>query len=51
MRRLTRYRNQKIDDYLHKASRYLVNLLISEEITTLVIGYNPGWKQEGETHP
>ncbi len=46
--RLTRCRNQKVDDYLHKASRYLVNLLISEEITTLVIGYNPSWKQEIE---
>ena len=48
IRRLTRCRNQKVDDYLHKASRYLVNLLISEEITTLVIGYNPGWKQKIE---
>ncbi|MDJ0510218.1 MAG: transposase [Crocosphaera sp.] len=48
IRRLTRCRKQKVDDYLHKASRYLVNLLISEEITTLVIGYNPGWKQEIE---
>ncbi|NES80734.1 MAG: IS200/IS605 family element transposase accessory protein TnpB, partial [Moorea sp. SIO2B7] len=46
--RLTRCRNQKVDDYLHKASRYLVNILISEKITTLVIGYNPGWKQEIE---
>jgi putative transposase len=48
IRRLTRCRNQKVDDYLHKASRYLVNLLIEEKITTLVIGYNPGWKQEVE---
>ncbi len=48
IRRLTRCRNQKVDDYLHKASCYLVNLLIAEEITTLVIGYNPGWKQEIE---
>ncbi len=48
IRRLTRCRNQKVDDYLHKASRYLVNLLIDQEITTLVIGYNPGWKQEIE---
>ena len=46
MRRLTRCRNQKIDDYLHRASRYLVNLLVDQEITTLVIGKNDGWKQE-----
>ncbi|NEP08778.1 MAG: IS200/IS605 family element transposase accessory protein TnpB, partial [Symploca sp. SIO2C1] len=44
--RLTRCRNQKVDDYLHKASRYLVNLLTQEEITTLVIGNNLSWKQE-----
>ncbi|MFM5964392.1 MAG: RNA-guided endonuclease InsQ/TnpB family protein, partial [Dolichospermum sp.] len=44
--RLTRCRNQKIDNYLHRASRYLVNLLVEQEITTLVIGKNDGWKQE-----
>ncbi|NES80059.1 MAG: IS200/IS605 family element transposase accessory protein TnpB [Moorea sp. SIO2B7] len=44
--RLTRCRNQKIDNYLHRASRYLVNLLVDQEITTLVIGKNDGWKQE-----
>ena len=44
--RLTRCRNQKVDDYLHQASRYLVNLLVDQEITTLVIGKNDGWKQE-----
>jgi putative transposase len=44
--RLTRCRNQKVDDYLHQASRYLVNLLVEQEITTLVIGKNDGWKQE-----
>jgi putative transposase len=46
IRRLTRCRNQKIDDYLHKASRYLVKLLVDQQITTLVIGKNDGWKQE-----
>jgi putative transposase len=46
IRRLTRCRNQKIDDYLHKASHYLVKLLVDQEITTLVIGKNDGWKQE-----
>jgi putative transposase len=46
IRRLTRCRHQKIDNYLHRASRYLVNLLVELEITTLVIGKNPGWKQK-----
>ncbi|NCR42561.1 MAG: IS200/IS605 family element transposase accessory protein TnpB, partial [Microcystis aeruginosa W13-11] len=45
IRRLTRCRNQKVDDYLHKASRYLVKLLVDQQITTLVIGKNDGCKQ------
>jgi putative transposase len=43
--RLTRCRNQKVDNYLHRGSRYLVNLLLEKNITTLVIGKNDGWKQ------
>jgi putative transposase len=45
IQRLTRCRNQKVDNYLHRASRYLVNLLLEKNITTLVIGKNDGWKQ------
>ena len=43
---LTDKRNNKIDDYLHKASRYIVNLLVENNIGTLVIGKNRNWKQE-----
>ena len=39
-------RRNKINDYLHKASRYIVNQLVSNEVTELVIGYNAGWKQD-----
>lgn len=39
-------RNNKIKDYLHKSSRYIVNHLVSNEINTLVVGYNKGWKQD-----
>jgi putative transposase len=39
-------RNNKVNDYLHKSSRYIINQLVSLDIGTLVIGYNPGWKQE-----
>ncbi|MHC5833939.1 MAG: IS200/IS605 family accessory protein TnpB-related protein, partial [Nostoc sp.] len=39
-------RNFKVDDYLHKASRYLINKLIELNIGTLVIGKNEGWKQQ-----
>jgi len=43
---LTNKRNNKVTDYLHKASRLLVNQLVSQGITTLVIGKNPNMKQD-----
>jgi putative transposase len=45
IRTLTYKRNNRINNYLHKASRLIVNYLVSNKITTLVIGYNKGWKQ------
>jgi len=42
---LTDKRNNKIQDYIHKASRYIVNWLIENKIGTLVIGKNKEWKQ------
>ena len=39
-------RNNKIKDYFHKASRYIVNQLVNQSINTLIIGKNDGWKQE-----
>lgn len=44
--RLTMKRNNKIDDYMHKASRLIVDLLLEYNIGTLVIGKNDGWKTE-----
>ena len=38
-------RNNKLNDYLHKSSRFIVNQLVDSNISTLVIGYNKGWKQ------
>ena len=42
---ITNKRNNKVKDYLHKSSRMLVNFLVSNDISTLVIGYNEEWKQ------
>ena len=44
--KLTSKRNRKIEDYLHKSSRYIINHLVSNDIRTLVIGNNKEWKQE-----
>ena len=45
-KKLWNRRKNKITDYLHKTSRYLVNHLVSNGIDTLVIWYNKEWKQE-----
>lgn len=46
LKRLTIKRNNKVNDYFHKVSADLINHLVSDKINTLIIGYNPGWKQE-----
>jgi putative transposase len=46
IQRLTRCRHQKIDNYLHHASRLIVDVLSAKQIRTLVIGKNQQWKTE-----
>ena len=46
IQKLTMKRNNKVTDYLHKASRIVVNHLVSNDISLLVVGYNKGWKQD-----
>jgi putative transposase len=43
---LTRRRNHKIDDYMHKASKYLVDYALDNNFNTIVIGNNKEWKQK-----
>ncbi|NEQ40750.1 MAG: IS200/IS605 family element transposase accessory protein TnpB, partial [Okeania sp. SIO3I5] len=44
--RLTRKRQQKINDYYHQVSNYLVKTLLDLSIDTLVIGKNKNWKNQ-----
>lgn len=44
--KLTHKRNMKIDDYMHKASRYVINYCIEHKIGNIVVGLNKEWKQE-----
>lgn len=39
-------RNNKIKDYLHKSSRFIINYCISNNISNIVIGYNKEWKTD-----
>ena len=44
--RLTNKRNDRINTYLHKASKLLVDLAVSYDVSKIVIGYNKNWKNE-----
>ena len=45
IKQLTYKREMKLNDYLHKSAKFLVNYLVSQTIDVLVIGTNKGWKQ------
>ena len=45
IQRITNKRNNKVLDYLHKSSRRIVNFLVSNNISNLIVGYNEEWKQ------
>jgi len=48
MERLTEKRNNKVKDYLHKASRKVVEIAKTNGVSHIVIGNNKGWKQKVE---
>ena len=48
IQRLTRCRHQKVDNYLHHASRLIIGILVAKQIGTLVIGKNAQWKTESD---
>jgi putative transposase len=45
IQRLTLKRNNKICDYLHKTSKFIINYCIKNNIGNIVIGKNNDWKQ------
>ncbi len=49
MERITNKRNRRVNHYLHAASRRIVDLLVEQEVGTIIIGKNPLWKQEVNT--
>lgn len=44
--KLTEKRNNKINDYLHKSSKFLIDWCLKNNLNTIVIGYNEFWKCE-----
>jgi len=43
---LTIKRNNKVKDYIHKATRMVTNICIENNISDVVIGLNKNWKKE-----
>ncbi len=46
IQKLTAKRNNRVDTYLHQASRWIIDYLDYSGIGKLIIGQNPFWKQE-----
>jgi putative transposase len=46
MERMTNKRNRRIDQYMHTASKRIIDVLVKEGIGVLCIGKNDAWKQE-----
>jgi IS605 OrfB family transposase len=44
--RITDRRNRRVRDYLNKAARHIINHCIDQGIGKVVVGYNPGMKQD-----
>lgn len=46
IRKLTNKRTNKIDNYLHKVSKRIVSIAKENNLNTIIMGKNDGWKQE-----
>jgi len=46
IKRLCLKRSNKIYDYFHKTSRFIINYCIENKIKNIIVGYNKEWKQE-----
>ncbi|NEO52192.1 MAG: IS200/IS605 family element transposase accessory protein TnpB [Okeania sp. SIO3B5] len=46
LKKLTHKRNCRVENYLHTASKRVIDWCINHEIGTLIIGQNQNWKQE-----
>ncbi|MBW4651386.1 MAG: transposase [Kastovskya adunca ATA6-11-RM4] len=44
--RLTINRNNRLRDYLNKTARYIIDWCVKHKVGTLIVGVNPGMKQE-----
>ncbi len=48
LEQLHRNRHRRIKDLFHKASHQIIRLAVEQNIGTIIIGQNEGWKQESD---
>lgn len=48
IRNFTKRRNNKVKDFIHKASKLIINFCENHHIGHLIIGKNDGWKQKSK---
>jgi len=48
MNKLTMKRNNKVNDFIHKVSKWVVDYALSIDVNTIIIGNNKDWKRESE---
>jgi len=48
MNTLTIKRNDKVEDFIHKASKFTINCALESNVSIIVIGNNKNWKQESK---
>ena len=46
LRRLRTKREKKENDWVHKLTRWVVDWCVKHNIGTIIVGYNPNWKQK-----
>ena len=48
MNKLTIKRNNKINDFIHKVSKWVVDYALALNVNTIIIGNNKNWKRESK---
>lgn len=46
MARITMTRNDRVHDYMMKATRYIIHYCLANRIGTVIVGYRPDWKHD-----
>jgi len=48
MNKLTIKRNNKVEDFIHKASKFVIDCALESNVSVIVIGNNKDWKRESK---